>query len=132
MTKQQSTKQFLEWARKNAPGFYAELGKRVSGLGETQDSTPWYDKIINAASNLATAYYQNKTQQEIIEMQLERAKQGLPPIQADQYAAPPVRVQHEVAMPGGQQTPVYVKYALYGIVGIGAVFLLSSLMGSKS
>lgn len=58
--------------------------------GET-DERKWWEKITDAASEVLPKYLQYKTQSDILEVQLDRAREGLPPLQAGEYA-PSVQV----------------------------------------
>lgn len=62
---------------------------------EAKAESSWLDKIIDAASSIAPAYLQFEQQKKILDMQVERAKRGLPPLESA-YIAPTVRVQAEV------------------------------------
>lgn len=64
-------------------------------IPEEQAEEGWLDKLIGAATTIAPAYLQFQQQKEILDMQLERAKQGLPPLETA-YMAPTVRVQTEL------------------------------------
>ncbi len=65
-------------------------------IPEEKAEEGWLDKVIGAASTIAPAYLQFQQQKEILDMQLERAKQGLPPLETA-YLAPTVRIQTELS-----------------------------------
>ncbi len=65
-------------------------------IPEEQAEESWLDKLIDTASNLAPAVFQTWQQKEIMDMQLERARQGLPPLDTTQMA-PTIRIQTELS-----------------------------------
>lgn len=65
-------------------------------IPQEQAEEGWLDKLIGAATTIAPAYLQFQQQKEILDMQLERAKQGLPPLETA-YMAPTVRIQTELS-----------------------------------
>lgn len=81
-------------------------------IPEEQAEEGWLDKLIGAATTIAPAYLQFQQQKDILDMQLERAKQGLPPLETA-YMAPTVRIQTEL-------TPEAARTARAGIAeGMG-------------
>lgn len=66
----------------------------------TNSSENWWDGVIDFAKEAVPAYLQYEQQQKWADIQLERAKQGQPPIDAQRYTAPPVAVQ--VSLPPGE------------------------------
>ncbi len=65
-------------------------------VAEEKAEESWLDKLVGAAKDIAPAFIQFKQQKEILDMQVERAKQGLPPLEAA-YIAPTVRIQTELS-----------------------------------
>jgi hypothetical protein len=71
----------------------------------------WWDTLTRSLPILAATYQQKQ----ILDIQAERARQGLPPLPASAYAA---GVQVGLS-------PDTQKLILYAALGLGAVFLLS-------
>ncbi len=91
-------------------------------IPEEQAEEGWLDKLIGAATTIAPAYLQFQQQKEILDMQLERAKQGLPPLETA-YMAPTVRIQTELS-------PEAARTAREGIAaGLGNLALPILLVG---
>lgn len=89
--------------------------------GESEKA--WYetllDTVTETAGKILPIYYQSKAQKELIELNADRAKQGLPPIDSSQVA-PTIRTQ--VGM-----DPAMLNMLVLGGVGI-AIFMA---MGRK-
>ncbi len=87
------------------PRFDQDLNVRAAVMGqatppitpaEAEAESSWLDKLVGAAKDIAPAFIQFKQQKEILDMQVERARQGLPPLEAA-YIAPTVRIQTELS-----------------------------------
>jgi len=102
------------------PNDYAQiLEKEAPGVTQIVQQTQlpgenWYDSLAKLLPAL-TATYQQK---QILDVQVERAKQGLPPLNATQFSA---GVNVGIA-------PETQKMLMYGAIGLGAIFLLTALM----
>lgn len=114
--KAQATKEFLGWLSHYSPELYAAVMEQVPqaamavsevphmmGLGQnaTQAPTapaekPWWQKAIDVAGGLATTYLNYQAQKDVLDVQKERAKRGLPPITSDVYAP---TIRHQVDIP---------------------------------
>lgn len=90
-------KQFLNWLAKTRPDFMRAVIRAAKrngaiepfGFGqdeETEEDKAWWETLIDTAGQLATQYYQVQSQRDIIKMNAERAKQGLPPIDTSDVA----------------------------------------------
>lgn len=80
----------------------------------SQVATPgeaWYDTLARALPMVAATYQQKQ----ILGVQMDRAKAGLPPLDMSQYAA-----GVNIGL-----SPDTSKLILYAALGIGAMFLLS-------
>ncbi len=132
--------QFLTWIQNKFPDLYAAAVKaassgRLSGLGvhataeATTETAPAYTSIVDKIVALGGGYLTYTMQKKIINMNIERAKQGLPPIDIAAAGAAPV-VQTEVnispammdslkqSLGGGMQ-----QIGLLIAVGLGAFLL---------
>lgn len=113
------TRGFLEWLKVNQPAIYArarphlarQAGGVLAGLGLTDPSTTaaqtpaprsWADNlrdVVMAASQAYLTREQLKSQGKILDVQLQRAQAGQPPLDIDlqQYGIQPPQVQVGVA-----------------------------------
>jgi len=147
--------EFLSWLEVWSPQLYSHVMARVgsppgqgiyalnelNGVGHlaaedilapttTQGAGSSFMDYINQALETAKtaipAYFQYKTQADIMEMNIARAKQGLPPIDPG-VVAPQVKVIHDV--PPEVQGAILdfkagaTKFVLWGALGLGAFFL---------
>jgi len=105
--KERATESLYHWLLSNYPDAAQRIVAEItpSDLGATDtvattadmDKTPWYEKFLDAATKIVPVYVQGKTQMELVKAQIDRAKQGQPPLDLTKYSAPPVVVQHEFA-----------------------------------
>lgn len=51
----------------------------------TSQPTAWYQNVLQTAAQLATTYLTLDQQKELLRIQNERARQGLPPLDVSQY-----------------------------------------------
>lgn len=134
----QAVKEFLGWLSKYSPEVYAgvmdavpEAAAAIStpahmeGLGQdptTAQSTaeaPWWETVLDAASGVAEAYFTYEAQKDILDIQKERATQGLPPIETEAYAP---TIRHAVDIPPEFKQAAMGTGTLVAL-GIGAVLL---------
>lgn len=97
------------------------LSTGAFGLGQdtTADTTAEqsiWDRLSSTIEKLLPFYAQYKQQRELIKLNIERAKQGLPPIEAEQIA-PQVRVG---------LTSDTQRLLLFGVIGVIGVLLLAT------
>ncbi len=93
--------QFLTWARETFPDLYsaamsAAENNTLSGLGvhgEEVTSESWWRKAAGAFTALGTTYLGLKNQRDIMQINLERAKTGQPPISGEDLTAPIVQTR---------------------------------------
>lgn len=99
--------------------FYSEPEFNPSSHTPAEDSTlPVLDRIFNIGTRLAEGYLSYQQQSELNEINLDRAKRGLAPLDVQMYkaqAAPRVNV----ALAPDQQ-----KMLMYGGIALLAVFML--------
>ena len=146
--------QFLTWLKRTSPmtfqhalkvaetaksHFVAQSGnpRALSGLGENTDGTvstkTWWQSLAEGITQAGTAYLAYKGQKANIDLNLQRAQQGLPPIDYSRYTAPTVRTQVDVSpeilarlREGGTNTLLLV-----GGIAAAALLLPRLLGGSK-
>lgn len=91
--RQESRRAFLEMLRVRRPEIYQRVierasraqGRGLSGLGETAvtvDNQSWWDKLIAGIQQLAPTYAQYQLSKDLYDLNMQRAKQGLPPVDA--------------------------------------------------
>jgi len=93
--------QFADWLKQEHPMLFqraiAEASKSTLGQETTQQPTKsFWQKFTEAAAGLGTTYLSIKNQQDMMKLNMQRAQQGLPPIDAA-TAAPVVRTQVDVS-----------------------------------
>ncbi len=125
--------QFVKWMRVNEPRLYRAAASaagsatgNTSVLSAADTGQPaggsWWDSFIGAAKQLVPVAIQARSQKRILDVQLRRAEQGLPPLQTSQIA-PTVNVQAGV-------TPD-LKKILIPALAIGGGLLLYFMFGKK-
>lgn len=124
--------QFAMWLRKRYPKIYHASISRggLSGLGDTAPTdtttpaatTSWLDTISNTIKSIIPAASAAYIAKQTIDVNIERAKAGLPPIDSGSLAP-----QVNVSLPPAQMAQLTSagKYALYGVGALGILFLLS-------
>lgn len=96
---------FAKWLQENDP-FLFEIAKKkaqlqkagtIDGLGFLTNIN-WGDlakSAVDTVKNIAPSLVQYKAQSKLLKTQLKRAEQGLPPLNAEQYA-PTVKIAPEI------------------------------------
>jgi hypothetical protein len=130
-SKEAAANALLNWLEKTYPGSKSKILKRAQGsLGADETTTPaavpWYEKLLNAAKEVIPVYYQYKSNKQITDLQMNRANQGLAPLDVSQYSAPPVTVQHTF---DNQISPDTKTALMIGGGILGAIILLPMLTG---
>lgn len=87
-----SRQQFINWFRNKHPDLYKKTIDRVgtpptgmAGLGVEETEQTWWQKFASTISNLGQQALAYKTQKELLDVQLQRANQGLPPLDMTNY-----------------------------------------------
>ena len=117
----------LNWLEKQYPGSKQKVVALIGapGLGQVDVSSgeaPWYTKAIEAAGQVATTYFQSKIQKETTDLQIQRARDGLPPLDLSLYGAAPVTTQVDIKM--SPQTKMMIWA---GVAVVAAIFLVPML-----
>ena len=117
----------LNWLEKQYPGSKQKVIALIGapGMGQVEVSggeAPWYSKVIDAAGQVATTYFQSQIQKETTDLQIERARQGLPPLDLSLYGAAPVTTQVDIKM--SPQTKMMIWA---GVAVVAAIFLVPML-----
>ena len=113
-TNRKSFNLYLNYLEKNFPGIKLKVASALNtnGLGSLNENDfdfvgppvpasygeeqSWYDKAFDFIGKALPAYLTYDIQKETADIQMERAKQGLPPIDMSRYGAAPVTVRHQV------------------------------------
>lgn len=128
-----AARKFLDWIRASHPKLYADAVRRQSGktLGAVEakaaDSTgdgP-LDRILSTIQTLAPTYLQARAQKELLDVQLDRMRQGLAPLSATQYM-PGVQLSVDPSM-YAPQFETMKPWLIYGGLGLAALYLVSQL-----
>lgn len=90
----------------------------IAAASGAQQPTPWYHDVLTQVSQVATSYLTFEQQRELLRIQNERARQGLPPLDVSQYT-PGVSVGVE------QSTR---NTLLLGLGIIGGVYLIGRIL----
>jgi hypothetical protein len=80
-------------------------------------SAPWYQSLVQLGTQALTAYTQFRSTDQLMQLNVERAKHGLPPIDVTAYGP-------QVGVGIAPQTQQFLTYAL---VGAGALIALLAL-----
>lgn len=147
ITDPQSVQKFAQWVGTAFPKLYAAAerhttGKTLGGVrglrGLGQDETPaagdsssggFWSNLVDTITKIAPQYLQYKTQQDLLDAQLARARAGLPPLNTSQYAP---SVQFSVNPQQASQAAAYAwaqakPFVIAGAVGLGALLLFRTL-----
>lgn len=100
----QAKRQFAIWVKRNDPFLYKIAEKRyamlkrknssLSGVGDFLNKD-FFGTLADTIKTVAPSIFQIQSQKKILDVQLERAKQGLPPLQAADYS-PTIKVAAEI------------------------------------
>lgn len=107
------------------PSFETSTTAAPSGDGE-----PWYKGVLDFAKEAIPAYLAYDAQKDLMELNMERARRGQPPIDPG-VTAPQVRVVHQ--LPPEVQTSIAdmkvagVNVLLWGALGLGAFLVVRML-----
>lgn len=94
------------------------------------DNGAWYSEVLEFAKQAIPAYLAYDAQKDIMDMNIERAKQGLPPIDPG-MTAPQVKVIHQ--LPPEVQTSINdfkmggMNILLWGALAVGGFFLIRAM-----
>lgn len=98
----------------------------ASTQGAGFDFSSWVSSALETAKSAIPAYFQYKTQSDIMEMNIARAKQGLPPVDPG-VVAPQVRVIHDVPASVQQEIRAFKlggqSILLWGGLAVAGFFL---------
>jgi hypothetical protein len=121
----------LGWIKAAHPTAYVKLeqtrpdlvkaGAQLDGLGDVSSTVA---NITNTAGQIANAilpFIQLDAQRKLLKTQVQRAAQGLPPLEMSNLSLPAQRVEFDA----GANVSTGVKYLLLGGAGIAVLWLLT-------
>ncbi len=97
-------------------GDYSPLPPLDVNLSDTSAPSPWADALRTTAQAWGT-YQQTRTMNELQRINIDRARAGLPPINASQY-------QTGVPIQLDAQTQSTLNLAIIGALVLGVLFLM--------
>lgn len=123
-------RQFVNWLQRWAPQLYADA-KKHADVAQAREGTldglaGWWESFNDFASNVGGKYLQFRTQKDILDAQMERMRQGLPPLQTGEYA-PTFAVKPDpetTAEITGAIGAGFAKVLPWAAAGLGLFFLL--------
>lgn len=123
----------LGWIKTAHPAAYVKLqssrpdlvkvGTQLDGLGDAA-SPSLVDKVAGTATQIANAvlpFLQLNAQRKLLNTQVKRAAQGLPPLETSNLTLPASRVEFDA----GPGVSSWVKYGAIGVGVLGLLFVLS-------
>jgi hypothetical protein len=119
----ESIKKYLAWLDRSNPEMYAAVYERMQsgGLGATETAPAeksWLDMLTDTVKDLAPVYLATEQQKRLNELNLERARNNQPPLDASQAAS----VTAQVGLSPQTQYTILGAAGLLA-VGLGAVML---------
>lgn len=135
MTQAQARIQFADWMNRTYPDLWnaairtaeTKSGPAPSGLGE--ETTSFWQKVGTALTGLGTTYLTLKNQRDAMEINLQRAQQGLPPIDMA-TSAPVIRTQIDIdpalatKLASNLGSSVTRNMMIIGAVALAALFFM--------
>lgn len=116
----EAQQQFVSWLQMNNPTLYKATVSRV-GMGD-HDKTTWWGSFIGAAKELTPIIVGARSQKKLLNVQMKRAQQGLPPLNTSEIA-PTVRVQAALSPD--------IKRIMIPALAVGGLLLLFFVMKKK-
>lgn len=125
---------FITWLRDTNPEGYRfamQQANANASLADTSASTGFdWQKFIEAATAATTAVFQTKAQKDMLKVNIERAKAGLPPMDTS-FAAPVIRTQFDVSPEVAAQLQQSAQAGMMNIALIGGIGLVAFMLLRK-
>lgn len=110
---------------------FGGVGVSSTTTTTTEENGAWYSEIFKFAKEAVPAYLAYDAQKDIMDMNIERAKQGLPPIDPG-LTAPQVRVVHDFPPVVQQEIKSWkdsaVKIGIWAALGLAAFFVVRRVL----
>jgi len=110
-------------------GDWWETTTAVKTTTTTDENGAWYSDILDFAKEAVPAYLAYDAQKDIMDLNMERAKQGLSPIDPG-LTAPQIKVVHDLPPETRgilDQFKMGGNLLLWGALGLGAFFLIRAV-----
>jgi hypothetical protein len=132
---------FLKWVRAEFPSLYAAAERRLaagndgapgmSAVETTATAKPEsaLTRLVSTITSLAPQYLQYRAQQQLLDVQLDRARQGLPPLRPTDYA-PAVQLSVDPSM-YSPALETLKPWLIYGGLALGAFFVFRTFGGRR-
>jgi hypothetical protein len=137
--REKPAERFLAWVKLAHPRLFAAAVQRAgvtangngARLGQVAPAPTQsaLDRVLSAITTLAPAFLQAKAQKDLLEVQLDRARNNLPPLDPTQYA-PAVQVSVSPASAAAAASAAGAAarpYLIWGAVGLGVLFVVTQL-----
>ena len=122
---------FITWLRDSSPEAYRFAMERAysNGLSDTAPASTGFDwkKFLDAATAATTAVFQTKAQKDMLKVNIERAKAGLPPMDTS-FAAPVIRTQFDVSPEIAAQLQQTAQAATMNVALVAGAGLLAFML----
>ncbi|MES9855938.1 MAG: hypothetical protein ABW166_04950 [Sedimenticola sp.] len=124
--------EWLNWLNTRFPGSKSKILTQVANkrrLGATDDEPDdkeWYEQIIDAASVIVPGYFNYSLQKRLIDVQLERARQGQAPLDERYFKSSSnlgPTIKHQIDTGISDDTK---NILVFGGLGLAAFYLLSN------
>ena len=98
----EAKKRFVNWIKQHEPFIYRVARKRallqqgnaLAGLGVIDWGT-MFSSVVNTVKDVAPSILQARQQKKIMDMQMKRAEQGLPPANVEDYT-PAIKISPQI------------------------------------
>jgi hypothetical protein len=130
-----AARQFVQWVKLNVPALYNDAVRRQQNtrtLGavtakpdavSTGDGP--LDKLLTTIQTLAPVYLQARAQKDVLDVQMDRMRAGLPPLRATDYApAVQIGVDPNLISDAGERLKPFL---IYGGLALAGLFVFSQL-----
>lgn len=127
---------FITWLRDSNPEAYqaamtaATANSVLSDIAPTTSTGFDWKRFVDAATAAATAVFTTKAQKDMLKVNIERAKAGLPPVDTS-FAAPVIRTQFDVSPEVAQSLQQSAQAGFQNVALIGGAALLAFLLLRK-
>jgi len=121
----------LDWIKRAHPAAFAKLqqsrpdlvkvGGQLDGLGDMSSATSSLAQTASQIANAVLPFIQLNAQRKLLNTQVKRAAQGLPPLEVDNLQLPASRVQFDA----GENVSKFVKWGGIAALVLGGVYLLT-------
>lgn len=103
----QSKQEFINWMRQNQPFIYEIAVERANlldkGLGNISENvTGFFNNLVDTVKNVAPQYINFRQQKKLLDIQINRAKNNLPPLDADKFT-PAIKIAPVITQETAEQ-----------------------------